>query len=374
MLIVTSSGGSAIIATDVAEENGFRVSPLPDEVASRLRELLPSHCIVGNPLDLTGDADAERYRRVIAASREHYDVVMTIFGDPIPGASAIMEKGRNDLVAYLGGADVERAERLLLHEKGIAVFPTPERAVKALACHARFAPARFPRASEAPLAAASTASAGKSMSPFDSMRFLAREGLPVIPSRQASTEEEAVVAARQIGFPVAVKMSSPDVTHKSDVGGVVLNLKDEAGVRRAFRDLAGVVSRLGARRGGALVSAMAGSGQEIIVGVTRDLQFGHAVMFGLGGTLVEILRDISFRIVPFSRKDALEMIDETRGAKLLRGVRGGRPADVVALAELLVQVSDLVGRHGEIDEMDLNPVIVHEKGLTVVDARLVLAT
>ena len=373
MLIVTSSGGSAIIATDVAEENGFRVSPLPDELASRLREFLPPHCIVGNPLDLTGDADAERYRRVIAASREHYDVVMTIFGDPIPGASAIMEKGRNDLVAYLGGADVERAERLLLHEKGIAVFPTPERAVKALACHARFAPARFPRASEAPLAAASTASAGKSMSPSDSMRFLAQGGLPVVPSRQASTEEEAVVAARQIGFPVAVKMNSPDVTHKSDVGGVVLNLKDEASVRRAFRDLAGAVSRLGARQGGALVSAMAASGQEIIVGVTRDLQFGHAVMFGLGGTLVEILQDISFRIVPFSRKDALEMIDETRGAKLLRGVRGGRPADVAALAELLVQVSDLVGRHGEIDEMDLNPVIVHEKGLTVVDARVVLA-
>jgi len=372
MLIVTSSGGSAIIATDVAEENGFRVAPLPGPLASRLREILPAHCIVGNPLDLTGDTDAERYRKVIAASREHYDVVTTIFGDPIPGASAIMEPGQPDLVAYLGGADVERAERLLLHEKGIAVFPTPERAVKALACHARFARARFPRTSEAP-AATSPAPAGKSLSPADSMGFLAREGIPVVPSRQASTEEAAVAAAREMGYPVAVKMNSPDVTHKSDVGGVILNVKDETGVRKAFRDLAGVVSRLGARQAGVLVSAMAASGHEIIVGVTRDLQFGHAVMFGMGGTLVEILRDVSFRIVPFSGKDAAEMIDETRGAKLLQGVRGGRPADVAALVRLLVQVSDLVARHGEIDEMDLNPVIVHEKGLTVVDARVALS-
>jgi acetate---CoA ligase (ADP-forming) len=374
MLIVTSSGGSAIIATDVAEENGLRVSPLPAPLASRLREILPSHCIVGNPLDLTGDTDAERYRRVIEASRDDYDVVMTIFGDPITGASKIMEPGRPELVAYLGGAEVERAERLLLHEKKIAVFPTPERAVKALSCHARFARDVFPLTTEASASTASPAPAGRSLSPADSIGFLAREGIRVVPSRQAGTGEEAVAAAEEIGYPVAVKMNSLDVTHKSDVGGVILNVRDEAGVRKAFRDLAGIVERLGARQGGVLVSAMAASGHEIIVGVTRDLQFGHAVMFGMGGTLVEVLRDVSFRIVPFSEKDAAEMIAETRGAKLLRGVRGGRPADVPALARLLVELSGLVARHREIDEMDLNPVIVHEKGLTVVDARVVLST
>jgi acetate---CoA ligase (ADP-forming) len=373
MLIVTSSGGSAIIATDVAEENGFRVSPLPAPLASRLREILPPHCIVGNPLDLTGDTDAERYRKVLAASREQYDVVMTIFGDPIPGASEILEPGGPELVAYLGGAEVERAERPLFHEKGIAVFPTPERAVKALSCHARFARDRFPRAAKALAATASPACAGKPLSPADSMEFLAREGIRVVPSRQAGTEEEAVAAASEIGYPVAVKMNSTDVIHKSDVGGVLLNVRDEAGVHKAFRDLADIVERLGAQQGGVLVSAMAASGHEIIVGVTRDLQFGHAVMFGMGGTLVEVLRDVSFRIVPFSEKDAAEMIDETRGATLLKGVRGGKPANVAALARLLVQVSDLVARHGEIEEMDLNPVIVHEKGLTVVDARVILS-
>jgi acyl-CoA synthetase (NDP forming) len=172
---------------------------------------------------------------------------------------------------------------------------------------------------------------------------------------------------------VAVKMNSPDVTHKSDVGGVLLNVKDEAGVRKAFRDLAGIAGRLGARQGGVLVSAMAAPGHEVIIGVLRDLQFGHAVMFGMGGTLVEVLRDVAFRIVPFSENDAAEMIEETRGAKLLGGVRGGRPADQAALRRLLVGISDLVARHGEIDEMDLNPVIVHERGLTVVDARVALS-
>jgi len=372
MLIVTSSGGSAIIATDVAEELAFRVAPLPASLASRLREILPPHCIVGNPLDLTGDTDAERYRRVLEASRNDYDVVMTIFGDPISGASEILEPGRPELVAYLGGADVERAERLLLHEKKIAVFPTPERAVKALSCHARFARDVFPLTAEAPAATASRAPAAKSLSPADSIAFLAHQAIPVVPSRQASTGEEAVAAASEIGYPVAVKMNSPDVTHKSDVGGVILNVKDEAGVRKSFRDLASIAQRLGARPGGVLVSVMAAPGHEVIVGVTRDLQFGHAVMFGMGGTLVEVFRDISFRMVPFSEKDAAEMIAETRGAKLLQGVRGGRPADLASLARLLVQISDLVAKHPEIEEMDLNPVIVHEKDLTVVDARVAL--
>jgi len=300
--------------------------------------------------------------------------VMTIFGDPIPGASEIMEPGRPDLVAYLGGADVERAERLLLHQKGIAVFPTPERAVMALSCHARFARDRFPRAAEASAATASPASAGKSLSPADSLGFLARAGVRVVPSRPAGNEEEAVAAAREIGYPVAVKMNSLDVTHKSDVGGVILNVKDEAGARAAFRDLTAIAQRLGAGQGGVLVSAMAAAGHEVIVGVTRDLQFGHAVMFGMGGTLVEVLRDVSFRIVPFSPEEAAAMIDETRGARLLQGVRGGRPADVAALCQLLVQVSDLVATNRHIEEMDLNPVIVQEKGLAVVDARVVLST
>ena len=367
MLIVTSSGGSAIIATDVAEENGYRVAPLPDPLAATLREILPSHCIVGNPLDLTGDTDAERYRHVIAASRKQYDVVTTIFGDPIPGASKVLEPGARDLVVYLGGADVERAERKLLHEKGIAVFPTPERGVAALARH------RVECGGHAAALATTVPArpAHSTLSPAESFAFLQNEGIDVVRSQHATTEDDAVAAARAIGYPVAVKMNSLDVTHKSDAGGVILNVKDDGEVRTAFREIAAIVQRLGARDGGVLVSAMAAAGREVIAGVTRDLQFGHAVMFGIGGTLVEVLGDVSFRIVPFDENQAAAMIEEIAGAKLLQAVRGKKAADVAALRGLLVRVSELVTRHPEIEEMDLNPVIVHDEGLTIVDARIV---
>jgi acetyltransferase len=373
MLIVTSSGGSAIIATDVAEEEGFRVTPLPQDLAARLKGMLPSHCIVGNPLDLTGDTDAERYGKVLEAAAGRYDVVMPIFGDPIPGASGVITPGRCELVAYLGGAEVERAERTLLHERKIAVFPTPERAVRALSCHSRFNRGKFPRAPETQAAPKPEGAAGKALTPAESMRLLSDAGFPVVPSRQAGSAEEAVAAAREIGYPVAVKMNSPDVTHKSDIGGVVLGARDDAAVRRAWQDISAVVKREGARDDGVLVSAMAAAGLEVIVGVVRDLQFGHAVMFGMGGVLVEAMRDVSFRIVPFADKDAAEMVDDIRGSRLMHGFRGSKPSDVAAVRRLLVQVSEFASRHPEIEELDMNPVIVHEKGLQIVDARVVPA-
>ncbi|MBI5575457.1 MAG: acetate--CoA ligase family protein [Deltaproteobacteria bacterium] len=373
MLIVTSSGGSAIIATDVAEEEGFRVTPLPDGLAARLRELLPSHCIVGNPLDLTGDTDAARYRKVLEAAAGHYDVVMPIFGDPIPGACDVITPGRCELVSYLGGADVERAERVLLHEKKIAVFPTPERAVRALACHARFRRETFPLEAGKTPDARSGEAGGKALAPADSMRLLSDAGFPVVPFAHARNEEEAVRAARKIGYPVAVKVNSPDITHKSDIGGVLLGIADDEGVRRACRGIAQAVKRFGARDEGVVVSAMAQPGKEVIVGVARDLQFGPAVMFGMGGVLVEAMEDVSLRIVPLAKKDAEEMIAGIRGAKLLEGYRGGASSDTAAVRELLMKVSAFAADHPEMAELDLNPVIVHEKGVSIVDARVVPA-
>jgi acetyltransferase len=369
-LIVTSSGGSAIIATDVAEEEGFRVTPLSPALSCRLREILPSHCIVGNPLDLTGDTDAARYRKVLDAAEGEYDVVMTIFGDPIPGASEVVRPGRCELVAYLGGAEVEREERVKFHERKIAVFPTPERAMKALSCHARFHRDRFPLSVEDPAGHAEPAAA-KAMSPADSMALLESAGFPVTPFRRAGDEEDAVAAARAVGFPVVVKMNSPDVTHKSDAGGVILGVRDEAGVRAAFRAILDAERRAGVRPGGALVCAMAPPGQEVIVGVTRDLQFGHAVMFGLGGVFVEAMRDVSFRVAPMSERDVAEMIDEIRGRRVLSGLRGNPPADLPALRALLLRVSAFLSTHPDVEEMDLNPVIVHARGLSVADARVV---
>lgn len=372
MLIVTSSGGSAIIATDVAEEEGFRVTPLPADLAARLREMLPSHCIVGNPLDLTGDTDAGRYRKVLDAAAGQYDVVMAIFGDPIPGTCDVITPGRCELVSYLGGADVERSERVLLQERKIAVFPTPERAVRALACHARFHREMFPPEEET-TGLGTGAEGEKALTPADSMRLLSEAGFPVVPFMLAGTDEEAVSAARKIGYPVAVKVNSPDITHKSDIGGVVLGVADDAGVRQAFRDIESAVKRAGAQDEGVIVSAMAAPGREVIVGVTRDLQFGPAVMFGMGGVLVEALGDVSVRVVPLFGKDAEEMIAGIRGSRLLKGYRGGKPVDTGSLKELLLKVSDFAARHPDVAELDLNPVIVYEKGLAIVDARVVPA-
>ena len=373
-LIVTSSGGSAIIATDVAEEEGFRVTPLPTGLAGKLREILPSHCIVGNPLDLTGDTDAARYSKVLEASEGHYDVVMTIFGDPIPGASEVIRPGRCDLVAFLGGADVEREERVKLHEKKIAVFPTPERAVKALSCYSRFDRKRFPREEgpePSPVPGVGDGE-GRLLTPSESIDLLSGHRFPVVRSIAASGEEQAVEAARTIGFPVAVKIDSPEVSHKSDIGGVILRVRDEAGVRSAVRRIDEAAKRAGAKSGGVLVCAMADPGVEVIVGVTRDLQFGHAVLFGIGGVLVEVMRDVTFRLVPLSDRDATEMIEEIRGAPILRGIRGRAGADLGAIRDLLLQVSSFAETIPGLREMDLNPVIVRESGLSIVDARVVL--
>ena len=369
-LIVTSSGGSAIIATDVAEEEGFRVTPLPADLAARLRDMLPSHCIVGNPLDLTGDTDAGRYRKVLDAAAGQYDVVMAIFGDPIPGTCDVITPGRCELVSYLGGAEVERAERALLHERKIAVFPTPERAVRALACHARFNRERFPLGVE-PTGIGSADEGRKAHTPAKSMQLLSEAGFPVVPFMKAGSEEDAVAAARKIGYPVAVKMNSPDITHKSDVGGVILGIADEAGVRKAFRGVSAAAKTAGARDEGVIVCAMAAPGREVIVGVVRDLQFGPAVMFGMGGVLVEALGDVSVRVVPLSRRDAEEMIAGIRGSMLLKGYRGGKPVDTASIRDLLLKVSGFAAANPDVAELDLNPVIVHEKGLSIVDARVI---
>ena len=253
------------------------------------------------------------------------------------------------------------------------MFPTPERAVKALARHTCFRRQKF--AGEAvPATAAAQAAAPASLTPAASMAFLKQAALPLTPFAAVANEDEAVAAAFNIGFPVAVKINSPDVTHKTDVGGVVLNVPDQAGVRAAFRKLAAVETAGGFRAGGALVCGMAAPGVEVIIGVTRDLQFGHAVMFGMGGTMVEVLKDVSFRIVPFSEMDAAEMIGEVRGARILDGVRGAKPADVAALKKLLVQVSELVTQNPEIEELDLNPIFVSPRGVQIADARIVLAS
>ena len=210
----------------------------------------------------------------------------------------------------------------------------------------------------------------------EAKQVLAEAGVPVVPAKLARTRDEAVAMAREAGFPVALKVVSPDITHKSDVGGVKLGLTDEAAVSAAFDDIMASAQRAQpeARIDGVSVQQMAAPGTEVIVGVNADPQFGPVLMFGLGGVLVELLEDVAFRIVPIEPRDARQMVREIKGFKLLEGYRGQPAADVAALESLLLKVSQFVDAHPEVAELDLNPVFAYPKGAVAVDARIVLST
>ena len=204
--------------------------------------------------------------------------------------------------------------------------------------------------------------------------LIADYGIPVTRVKVAKTEEEAVQFAREIGLPVVLKIVSPDVLHKSDVGGVKVNLKTEEEVRRAYREvIESVKSKVpNARIVGVLIQEFAPAGVEVIIGLIKDPQFGPTVMFGLGGVFVEVFRDVSFRVAPLTERDAEEMISEIKGRKLLEGYRGMEPVDKKALVEALVKVGQVGVENPEIKEMDLNPVMAYPSGLKVVDARVIL--
>jgi len=209
----------------------------------------------------------------------------------------------------------------------------------------------------------------KILTEHEAKKVLSKYGIPVTQGSIAKSAEEAFRIASSIGFPVAMKISSPDISHKSDVGGVVLNIK-KGDVKAAFSDMITRIKKAapGANIEGVLVQQMAPSGHEVIVGLKKDAQFGHALMFGLGGIFVEIYKDVSFRVTPIDKKEALEMISEIKGYPILKGIRGRKPADIDAVAQVLVSVSEMA-QIENIIELDINPLIVGEKGAIAVDAR-----
>ena len=199
-------------------------------------------------------------------------------------------------------------------------------------------------------------------------------GLPVPKFKVATTEDEAVKYATEIGYPVVLKIVSPDVIHKSDAGGVIINVKTPAEVNTAYEKILNNVKNYNpaAKIVGILVQEMVPQGTEVIVGAVKDPQFGPTVMFGLGGIFVEVLKDVSFRIAPLSIDDAKEMITQLKAYPLLKGFRNTPPADIDALVNILRSISQLVSDHTEIKELDLNPVMAYPKGVKVVDARIIL--
>jgi acyl-CoA synthetase (NDP forming) len=199
-------------------------------------------------------------------------------------------------------------------------------------------------------------------------------GIPVTEFKLAKSEGEAVKFADEIGYPIVLKIVSPEIIHKSDVGGVIINLKDEKDVRNSYKQILGNVRKykVKAEIVGVLVQEMAPSSTEVIVGATKDTQFGPAIMFGLGGIFVEILKDVTFRIAPITEDEAREMITEVKAYPLLKGYRNMPPADIDSIVKILLNTSRLVTQHEEIKELDLNPIMVYAKGAKTVDARIIL--
>jgi len=208
----------------------------------------------------------------------------------------------------------------------------------------------------------------------EAKELLKQAGVDVVETKLAASKEEAVSLSKQLGFPVVLKIISPDVIHKSDSGGVKLDLKTARQVEKAYDDILKSIKKQfpAANIQGVSVQKMARPGVEVIVGVSKDAQFGPVVMFGLGGILVEILKDVSFRIVPLTKRDAREMIREIKGYPVLEGYRGQEAVDVDNLEELILKVSSFVEQHPEVEELDLNPVFAYSNGAVAVDARIIL--
>jgi acetate---CoA ligase (ADP-forming) subunit beta len=209
---------------------------------------------------------------------------------------------------------------------------------------------------------------------IESKKILTGAGIDCTEIKLAKTGKEAITAAKKFGFPVVLKIMSPDILHKTDVGGVKLNLNNEEEVGKAFDEIISAAKKHNpkAKIDGVSVQPMARSGIEVIIGMNKDLQFGPVLMFGLGGILVEVLKDVSFRIVPLTRRDAREMIKEIKGYPILEGYRGHEPANIKILEDILLKVSEFVENQPEIKELDINPIFAYRDGALALDARIIL--
>ncbi|MFZ2055305.1 MAG: acetate--CoA ligase family protein [Candidatus Aminicenantales bacterium] len=395
--IVTNSGGPGILATDACIRHGLNIPPLSGPTVSKLRRVLPKTASLHNPVDLVAEAQAEQYeaalRSVLRDRQIHSAIVIltsTAFTEVDKISAAVVkvagEFEKPVVSCLLGVFDVSKGIEIL-EADGIPNYRFPESAARVLSEMAKFT---LWRGRPQTRARAYRVDKVKVKAIFDAVkkegrRFLLEQEaydvlrayrFPVIESRLAGTEGEAAEAARKIGFPVVLKIASADVVHKFDFDAVRLDLKDEAEVRQAYREILKNVRRRkrNARIAGVTVEKMARPGKEIILGMSRDLQFGPVLMFGLGGIYVEALEDVSFRLAPIREYSALAMIRKTKTHKILEGFRGGPVYDLEAIAECLKKLSQLVVDFEDIQELDINPLFVYEKGqgCRVVDARIVI--
>jgi acetate---CoA ligase (ADP-forming) len=394
VVIVTNSGGPGILAADACDKAGLQLIPLHKEIVDELRTFLSPVASFYNPIDILGDSGSDRYEKALKAvlkdERINALIVLltpTAVVDVDVTAMAIVNISniidRPVLTSFMGKKTVESGIKKLM-QYNVPNYSYPEEAVSAL--YAMYLYNVWIKRQEKTYLELEGLKE-KAEEIFSKVKEERRErltetevhevlhayGFSLPKSLFARTSEEAVTAAKKIGYPVVMKIFSPQIIHKSDIGGVRINLNNKKDVENAFFDITTHIRNImpAAHIYGVMIQEMIRDGKEIIMGITRDTQFGHMIMFGLGGIYVEVMKDISFRIVPLSREDVHEMIRETKTFPLLRGVRGEAEADIEAIEESLLILSQMAEDFPQILEADINPLLVKKRGegVVAIDAR-----
>jgi len=398
--IITNSGGPAIIATDAIEKSGLTMARFEKETIDQLRENLPAESNIYNPIDVLGDARVDRFRLALEKTYEdeNVDSIIVIFSptavsEPEKIAETILEFKKKYttkpvFAVYMGGKTLEKGKSILVKDN-VPTFTFPESAVKALEGMARYAD--FRRANDTPpalplpkvdsnIVKATFYDVIKDkrvlLMGYESSKVLDAYGIPVNHTYLATTAEEACQISQKIGYPVVLKIASPRIAHKTDVGGVEIGLHNRREVEKAYNRIRERVGRYmpEAPIYGIEVSKMIDEGVEVIIGMSRDIQFGPMIAFGLGGIYVNLLKDVSFRLASAlnNRKAIEEMIAETKAYTLLKGYRGQKSADMDTLIDAIYRTARLVQDFDEITEMDINPLRVHTQGATGLDVKITI--
>jgi acetyltransferase len=400
LAVVTNAGGPGVLAADALIANGGQLAELSPKTMEQLNQLLPPHWSHNNPIDMLGDALPERYAKVleIAAADPNIDGLLAItcpqgMAEPTQTAERLKAyattSGKPVLASWMGGAEVAAGVDIL-NRAGIPTFPFPDTAARIFDYMWLYSynlrglyetPVLRSQEEESDPAAAQTIvhrarqSARTILTEFESKQLLSAYGIPTVPTLVAISEAEALERAGEIGYPVVLKLHSETITHKTDVGGVELNLIDEAAVRQAYR---AIEKRVNEKTGtgnfsGVTVQPMVKrAGYELIVGSSVDAQFGPVILFGTGGQLVEVFQDRALALPPLNTTLARRMMEQTKIFEALQGVRGQAPVDIGVLEELLVRFSHLVVEQRWIKEIDINPLLASAEGFVALDARVVL--
>ena len=403
LTVITNAGGPGVLATDALIRSGGSLASLSAQTLESLNQLLPPHWSHGNPIDILGDAEPERFGQALEVvlrdpGSDGCLLILTpqAMTDPTATAEQVVNVWQHSgcrcpiLASWMGGAEVDAGEQIL-NQAGIPTYRYPDQAARVFSHLWRYSynlrglyetptlamPEQVQRQQVADILAQAQQEHRQILTEVESKAVLAAYGIPIVPTTIAHSPEEAVIAAEGMGFPVVVKLYSQTITHKTEVGGVQLNLPNPEAVRQAYTQIqTQVAEKVGSQhfQGVTVQPMIPQDGYELILGSSQDPQFGPVLVFGSGGQLVEVFQDRAIGLPPLNSTLARRLMEQTLIYKALQGVRGRQPIDLEALEQLLVRFSQLVAEQPGIREMDINPLLASPRGLLALDARIVLQT